>query len=650
MVQPSFERVVRLDSLSEAWSKVKGNRGGPGGDGVTIGDFDRNALERLNRLRLDALSGAYWPGPMRHLRVEKPSGGWRPLAIPCIADRVLQTATAIAFTPLFEAEFEPVSYGYRPNRSVAMAVSRVASLRRQGFVWTVDADIKRYFENVPHALLITRLSALVQDERLVDLTALWLDHAEPDGVGLAQGSPLSPILANLYLDTLDEALESKSVRMVRFADDFVLLCKSEAHALAALADAQETLERLGLSLNMEKTRVRAYGESLHFLGRLFVRSLVLDASVTPETHDLAVEEVVAPTAPPDPLMEPAVLSEGPRHRLAPRLRTLYVYEAGTLLGADGPHFVASRAGVEQFRIPAGRVDQIEIGPRADVNAGALRLAAAHEIAVSLTDGWGHSNARLETGPSGSARLHVRQAATGLDADRRLAIGRELVAARIANQRALLMRMNRRRKDAEVAAAATALGASLRKLGRATDASALMGYEGEAAAKYWPAFGRCLEHGWRFVARKRRPPPDPVNLVLSILAGRLTTDIDALIRRRGLHPGIGYLHATDESERGTLALDLVEIFRAPLVEGLALYAFNNRVLKEEHFLRDGDRVILTTDGARTSIRAYESWLDRPVRSPFENETVLWRGLIEDQVTALQEMLETGTSFATYRMDY
>lgn len=650
-LQPNFQGLLRLDRLMAAWEKVRANRGGPGGDGVGIDAFARNALERLNRLRLDVLSGAYWPGPIRRLEIAKPQGGWRPLSIPCVGDRVLQAATAMALTPLMEAEFEPASYGYRKNRSVAMAVAKVASLRRQGFVWTVDADIRRFFEAVPHEPLIARLQATLRDERIVDLIALWLEHSEPDGRGLSQGSPLSPLLANFYLDAADEILDGRDVRLVRFADDFVLLCRTEGAAQRALADAQETLAALGLELNLEKTRVRSYDQSLAFLGRVFVRSLVLDgAANTGEEADRAARPVTELLPEADPLLEPRGPLSGSDGRLAPRLRTLYVYQADSLLTADGPHFCVRSPEGEVWRGPAGRVDQVELGPAAQVDAGALRLAAAAGACVHLNDGWGHAGARLEPTSVGNARLHMIQARTILDTQVRLRFAAALVAGRLANQRALLKRLNRRRKKPQIDAAAASIARIMRRLVRAKDPASLMGFEGEATALYWPALGACLDHDFTLTRRVRRPPPDPVNLTLSVLAGRLTNDLETLVRRSGLHPGFGVLHAIADGDRETLALDLVEIFRAPLAEGLAVYVLNNRMLRNEHFVQDGEVCRLVPEGLKALIRAYEGWLDRAVRSPFSDSDVLWRGLMVEQIEAVREAFERGEPPNLYRMDY
>lgn len=250
-----FERTTRLENLEKAWLKARENDGAAGGDGMTLKMYEEGLSIRLMRLQRDLRNGTYVPGPVREVQLPKKDGGIRPLAIPCIGDRVVQTAAAMILGPLLEAEMEDSSYGYRSGRSVRMAVTRISQHRRNGYTWVVDGDIERYFENVPHALLLERLSRSVSDPLLLDLIGLWLDCGGFDGVGLPQGAPISPLLSNLYLDQIDEEIEGRGIRLVRFADDFVLLCKSKFAAHEALKKMSALLEKYGLKLNPDKTRV-----------------------------------------------------------------------------------------------------------------------------------------------------------------------------------------------------------------------------------------------------------------------------------------------------------------------------------------------------------------------------------------------------------
>jgi CRISPR-associated protein Cas1 len=213
--------------------------------------------------------------------VPKRSGGSRSLAIPTVADRVAQTAVARAIRPILEAEFEPSSYGYRRGRSARMAVERLQALRAEGYRFVVDADIDEFFDEVDHEILLRRLQQSVSSPEVVALTRAWLRTESRRGAlvwrprkGLPQGAPISPILANLYLDAFDEGLRGEGLQLVRFADDFVILARRRTGSWRALATAGRLLGGLKLRLDAGKTRLTSFEEGFTYLGTLFVGSLV----------------------------------------------------------------------------------------------------------------------------------------------------------------------------------------------------------------------------------------------------------------------------------------------------------------------------------------------------------------------------------------
>ena len=262
--------------LAAAWSRVRRNAGIAGGDNVTCGAFERDVQARLARLRRTLWGGRYTPGPVRRLEVAKETGGTRPLAIPCVADRIVQTAVAFALTPVVEPSMSPASFGYRPGRGVLDAVARVIELRRrEKRAWVLESDVARFFETVPHVPLLDLVEARVGDARVTELVALWLDESGLGGRGLLQGSPLSPLLANLYLDEVDHLLDVPEARLVRYADDFVVLARRRADAETARRRAEALLRERGLALHPDKTHVRGFNDGFWFLGHYFIRNLVL---------------------------------------------------------------------------------------------------------------------------------------------------------------------------------------------------------------------------------------------------------------------------------------------------------------------------------------------------------------------------------------
>ncbi|WP_413204155.1 CRISPR-associated endonuclease Cas1 [Rhodospirillum sp. A1_3_36] len=652
-----YEQATRLDSLEAAWHRVRANAGAAGGDGVTVGLFDEGAAVRLLSLHKALRDGSYLPGPIRRVSFAKADGGERVLSIPCVVDRVVQTAVTDALVPHLEPEFEDASFAYRPGRSVVQAVERVRALRGKGYLWVVDGDIERFFDRVPHGPLLAALDVHVDDPALMDLIAVWLEHAGEGGLGLPQGSPLSPLLSNLYLDDLDEAAQDAAfgpgVRLVRYADDFVLLCRTEARARAVLERVGETLAALGLSLNRDKTRVVSFDSGFRFLGHLFVKSMVLrsPAGEDPDQDGGASALLRALAHEDDREAEQGARRDAEESAgLSPVTRVLYVMERGRTLALRNHSLTVREGEAELLAIAPGRVGRVEIGPAAGVEDEALRACLTEDIPVHFVDGWGRSVGDCLPPGRDRAGLHLAQARLVLDPVARAAAARSFAGARIHNQRALLRRLNRSLKDKETAAAAARIGRLIRKLPIQGDVAAIMGVEGEAAALYWPALARLLREPWRLDRRRRQPPPDPVNLVLSWLSALLIREVEVLISRHGVHPGFGVLHGTRDTHQGCV-YDLVEPLRGPLVEALTMTLFNQRHLKVDHFDRsDPDRCRILPEGRREVIRGWEAWLDNPIRSPRDGRRLKWRGLMEEEILSFARSLRGAGEHIPYRMDY
>ncbi len=307
---------LTVQALRRGFVRVKENRGCAGADGVTIEETEARLDEAIESLQQEVESGAYWAWPLRRIEVEKAPGSAerRTLLVPAVRDRMLQTAVAAYLEPALEAEFEHCSFGYRRGRSVRMAVERVYQLYHQGYVWVLDADIEAFFDSVDRELVLGRLGVLVHDELAVRLVKLWLDYSVWDGVrlsrperGLPQGAVVSPMLANLCLDALDERLLGAGLKMVRYADDFVVLAKSRKVAERAHALTEATLAELRLRLHAGKTRLVRFSEGFRFLGTIFFQDLLLQPW-KPGRKRLKVISAAPP-------MPPAFLAAKERRRL-----------------------------------------------------------------------------------------------------------------------------------------------------------------------------------------------------------------------------------------------------------------------------------------------------------------------------------------------
>jgi CRISPR-associated protein Cas1 len=653
-----FHDVTAVEALTAGWRRVAENGGAAGGDGVDIPRFALAAASRLVDLSKALRDGSYRPGPLRRVEIPKKSGGRRLLTIPPIVDRVAQTAVAQRLAPLLDAEFEDASYAYRAGRGVADAVRRVEALRREGWTFAVDADIDDFFDTIPIDRLIDRLTRSMSESPLTDLVARWLEHGAEKGRGIAQGSPLSPLLANLYLDDLDETMSTGGLRLVRYADDFVVLTRDRPAAEAAFGRLEKELDRYGLKLDREKTRIRGWDESLKFLGTVFVRGWAMKAS-DDDPSTTPIEELMNRIARADAEAEAAVEAEDRASGagLDRGIRLLHVGAPGRRLALRNLSFSVHAAAdetapgetTELLAVHPSRVDRIELGPRAEADLEALRLALAHAIPVAFVDGYGTTHGQLAPTLVPKAGRHLAQARALLDPERRLVLARALVTGRIANQRSLLRRINHRRGLAGVADVAARLGRIVRKTTIAETVDQAMGVEGEATALFWPAWGSLLLGGFAFGSRRRRERRDPVDIALDVLAGQLTRDVGAVILSVGLHPGFGILHTSSDAHDACV-YDLMEEFRAGLIESVALTAINGGRLGLDMFsaLPEG-KLHLDRDGLGVLIRAYEERAEKPVTSPRSGKRVSWRRLMREQAEAFAKAVETGGDYHPYVLD-
>lgn len=275
-----IESTISFDSLYSAFKDVKENRGCAGVDGVTIEQYEGILDINLRIMQRELVEQTYSPLPLLNILVDKGNGEARALCIPAVRDRVIQTAVLQQLAPALEKEFEECSFAYRKGRSVKQAVFRVKEYFEQGYQWVVDADIDAFFDSVDHALLLTKLKKYVPAPDMQKLIELWLKAEIWDGEslsvlqkGIPQGSPISPVLANLFLDALDEELLRKGYKYVRYADDFVILCKRHEDARHALHVSKQALEKLLLQLDEEQ--ILSFEDGFKFLGVTFVRSMMM---------------------------------------------------------------------------------------------------------------------------------------------------------------------------------------------------------------------------------------------------------------------------------------------------------------------------------------------------------------------------------------
>lgn len=273
-----MDKVCSRRTLEASWRRVRRNAGAAGIDGQSVGRFAAHEDRYLDELSAALREGRYQPQGVRRVYLPKPGGGERPLGIPVVKDRIVQGALKLVLEPIFEREFCAWSHGFRPGRGAKDALREVDGLLKEGYTWVVDADLKSYFDTIPHDRLMDRVRSRVRDGRVLKLIERYLKQEIMTGTeqwtptqGSPQGAVLSPLLANIYLHEMDVSLGER-FRLTRYADDFVILCENETEARQALSEVTAWTEANGLILHPDKTHVgdcRQAGQGFDFLGYRF---------------------------------------------------------------------------------------------------------------------------------------------------------------------------------------------------------------------------------------------------------------------------------------------------------------------------------------------------------------------------------------------
>ena len=555
-----YNQMALPDTLFQAWNKVVSNDGMAGYDKQSITDYSWRIEEHLAALGRQLLTGTYEPQPLLKLVMLKPTGKLRTLLIPTVMDRVAQTAAAIVLTPLVESELGANTFAYRQGLSRITAAHEIERLRNLGYHWVVDADISSFFDTVDHPLLFQRFRELCDDEEMLKLISRWLTAEIVDGqnpkvkntIGLPQGCPISPMLANLYLDKFDERIEKEGFKLVRFADDFLILCKTKPKAEAALELSESALAELKLHLNNEKTRITTFSEGFKYLGYLFIRSLVLPTKMHPEEwydklgklklrkapkqsseadtdayelqngdgdsgtitvtketllqtefgekllqslekQQVDVDKFLEKTAKEDILRQKE--KQAALNKLySPLLNTLYLQEQGSILRKEGERFSVEKEERQINDIIVRRVDQILVLGNVSLTTPAMQYCMKNNIPITFISQHGSYFGRLEATTNDNSAVERFQYLRSLDEPFAFDIASRIVQAKIRNSRTMIQKRRAMAWESngelkEKFDTTLSLMTSLAEHTKTCEnMDALRGLEGKAAALYFEFFG------------------------------------------------------------------------------------------------------------------------------------------------------------------
>ncbi len=557
---------------------VKSDMGGV--DGLTPEAFADDRHEHVTRLADDLKAGRYKPAALHGLVQRKRAGGLRPLVVPTVRDRLAQRVAGECWATAIDTLLEDCSYAYRKGFSRAGAARAVQRAYEDGYRYVLDADIRAFFDEVPWDRLEAKLTALLPFEPLVPLVMEWVrapvvfeGRTLTRMRGLPQGAPLSPLLANLYLDELDEELLGRDYRLVRYADDFVVLAKDLEGARRARDDARQALERLRLALSDDKTSVTSVDDGFRYLGYLFCRSVVLES---PSAAALATSPLAADAVPAHSWLA-KVPFEDVREVVERR-------RAGGRAKVEIVPLARSRPGASDGRLP---LHVLTPGTRLFLRADALMVEApdstpkplpitslSHVVlcgkvraTLPLVLGLGQKGVPVYfcrrsgelygsyAAPPPRWDLWSAQARAVADEALCTAFAREVVGAKLHNTAQLVTRHK--------LANGAAVAGELRELARAcenqTKVESVRGLEGRGAAPNFGALRASLDAEWRFAGRHARPAPDPVNAMLSFGYTLLYNHVSTALIATGLNPRLGLYHR-EHGAYHALACDLQEELR------------------------------------------------------------------------------------------
>ncbi|WP_231296405.1 CRISPR-associated endonuclease Cas1 [Limnospira platensis] len=630
------------DALLAAWYQVRTRSKTAGIDGISVELFAHFLDEELKRLAHQLQQDIYHPLPALGFYRAKKSGGHRLIGIPTVRDRIVQRLLLRSLYPALEETFQDCSFAYRPGVGVKHAIERVAEVYSSQ-TWTVKADISQFFDSLCRTLLLSQLEELSVDQTVVryikgQLEAGIVVGGMPilSGRGVLQGGILSGALANLYLSEFDRRCLNAGASLTRYGDDFVIVARSLLEATRFLNLIEDWLSDIYLTLQPEKTHIFAPGEEFVFLGYGFQAGEIITPEYKQPRRNHNKKAVSVASRPPIAcsIVTPTRKSLSTRNFLdswREGMTTLYVTDQGAYVKVKHQQFQVLLGNDLKVSIPVNVVDYIILFGCCNLSHGAIGLALRRRIPILFLSYQGRYFGRLQTDGMTRVDYLSRQVHSAEDETFVLRQAKVIVAGKLHNCRILLRRLNRDRQISQVIEAIEELGVWQEKIAEVELLESLLGYEGFGTRIYFQALGALVQPPFTFEHRTRRPPTDPVNSLLSLGYTLLHQNIHSLILAVGLHPHYGNLHVP-RSNHPALVSDLIEEFRAPVVDSLVIYLVNSGIFTPEDFTPSDERggVYLYSDALKKYLKHWQDKLSLKTTHPHTGYKVSYYRCLELQV--------------------
>ncbi len=559
----------------------------PGPDGITKTDLQIAGSPVLGKLQHAVVSETYCPQRGYVHKYAKKDGGTRTVYVANMLDRVLMRSLADVLSPAVDRILSPSAYAYRSGQNRQAATAAVQKALRDGYVIGLRTDIQSFFESVQRSKLVDLLKSLFPFDTLPEFIDSWLQQMESLEIrGLPQGCPLSPTLSNLYLDRFDKEIRQAGFFLARYGDDFVVLAGDSTPVDEVVQTVSSAVQRVGLQLNHEKSISLHPAETVHFLGYAISSEKVQEIRIDKE-------------------------KEQPWHRILTRPylkgRPVYLTTLVRHAFSRGANLVVRFDEDREEQIPWNSVSRIVIVGRSSFSGGVIYRAVRENISVSFIDLMGVTRGHLWPETYELPSYQELQRSCASRPQFRLMLMREILSAKIHNASVIL-----RRNKVETAEFKSLSEKAL----TATDAEQLRGLEGRAGALYFDAL-RKLVDPFPFEGRAYRPPPDPVNAMLSFAYTLLYNRMVSALRAKGLDCRIGFMHQP-KGRHQVLASDLMEELRH-VADRVVLALIHRRQIRTEHFTTAHRRGVETYRLNGEGFRIFIRWFEKTLATPFRYNT-------------------------------